>query len=72
MFESQTQDDVQAFIDTNNEARRLFGRHKELSRAVSEAELGVRPLDDMALVQMKKEKLRAKDRLTYLWSHRSG
>jgi uncharacterized protein len=72
MFESQNQDDVQAFIESNSEARQLIGRHRELDRVVTEAELGVKPMDDLTLVTMKKEKLRAKDRLTYLWAHRSG
>jgi uncharacterized protein len=70
MFEGQNPQDLESFIQDNNEARRLIGRHRELDRAVTEAELGVLPLDDRTLTTMKKEKLRAKDRLTYLWARR--
>lgn len=70
MFENQRQDEVKALLDRNAEFSRLYGRHQELDRAVLDAELGTRPVDDLALAAMKKEKLRAKDRLTYLWDHR--
>ena len=32
-----------------------------------DAELGVLPMDDVSLHNMKKEKLHAKDKLTHLW-----
>ena len=67
MFESKNQEDVQSFIETNTEARRLINRHRQLDRVVIDAKLGLRPVDDRTLVSTKKEKLRAKDRLTYLW-----
>jgi uncharacterized protein len=70
MFESQQQDEIHAYVNTNPEFRRLYQRHRELDAAVLDAELGVRPIDDMTLVAMKKEKLHAKDRLTYIWEHR--
>jgi uncharacterized protein len=70
MFESQQQDEIHAYVNTNSEFRRLYQRHRELDAAVLDAELGVRPIDDMTLVAMKKEKLHAKDRLTYIWEHR--
>jgi uncharacterized protein len=72
MFENQRQEDVKALIDHNDEFKRLYSRHKELDKAVLDAELGVRPIDDLSLVAMKKEKLKAKDRLTYLWEHRGS
>jgi len=36
---------------------------------VRDAELGVLPIDDVTLHNMKKEKLRAKDILTSMWEH---
>ena len=67
MFESKNQEDVQSFIEGNSEARRLINRHRQLDRVVTDAKLGLRPVDDRILVITKKEKLRTKDRLTYLW-----
>ena len=71
MFENQNADDVQAMIERNDEFKRLFHRHKDLDKQVNEAELGVRPMDDMTLHSLKKEKLKAKDRLFFLWEHRT-
>ena len=72
MFESKSQEDVQSFIESNTEARRLINRHRQLDRVVIDAKLGLRPVDGRTLVATKKEKLRAKDRLTYLWEQREG
>ena len=72
MFENHSQDEVKALLGRNNEFHRLYSRHQELDKAVLDAELGVRPVDDLALASMKKEKLKAKDRLTHLWEHRSS
>jgi uncharacterized protein len=71
MFESQSQDDLKAYMSQNEEFKRLLLRHRELDRVVNDAEIGVNPVDDLTLVSMKKEKLRAKDRLTSLWQQRS-
>ena len=46
--------------------RRIFNRHQQLDKRVSEAEQGTAPMEDLALNQLKKEKLLAKDRLAYL------
>lgn len=70
MFENQKADDVQAMLEHNEEFKRLFLRHKELDKQVLDAELGVRPMDDMTLNTLKREKLRAKDRLTAMWEQR--
>jgi uncharacterized protein len=70
MFESQNPQEVEEFISSSYEARRLIGRHRELDQVVTEAEQGVVALDSMTLSSLKKEKLRAKDRLAYLWSRR--
>jgi uncharacterized protein YdcH (DUF465 family) len=66
MFENQQQD-VEALIKSDSEFRSLYHRHQELDSKVRDAELGVLPMDDTTLHNMKKEKLRAKDKLTTLW-----
>lgn len=71
MFENQNADDVQAMLERNDEFKRLYQRHRELDKQVLDAELGVRPMDDMTLHSLKKEKLRAKDRLTFIWERRA-
>jgi uncharacterized protein YdcH (DUF465 family) len=67
MFEGQSPTEVEALIQANAEFRRLYRRHKELDKQVLDAELGVLPIDDMRLMQMKREKLAAKDRLTRMF-----
>jgi uncharacterized protein len=66
MFENQ-QKDIDVLIKSDSEFRSLYQRHQELDSKVRDAELGVLPMDDTTLHNMKKEKLRAKDKLTYLW-----
>jgi len=70
MFEGQPQTDVDALIQANPEFRQLYQRHRELDKQVLDAELGVLPIDDMTLAQLKREKLAAKDRLTRLYDSR--
>lgn len=67
MFEGQPQAELEALIQGNPEFRQLYHRHKELDKQVLDAELGVLPIDDVTLTQMKREKLAAKDRLTRLY-----
>jgi uncharacterized protein YdcH (DUF465 family) len=67
MFESQPRDELDALLKTDVEFRQLYHRHRELDKQVLDAELGVLPLDDFTLAQMKREKLHAKDRLTHLF-----
>jgi uncharacterized protein YdcH (DUF465 family) len=67
MFEGQPQSEVDALIKSNSEFRQLYQRHKELDKQVLDAELGVLPIDDVRLMQMKREKLAAKDRLTEMF-----
>jgi uncharacterized protein len=71
MFENQSKEDVEALMTRSDEFKRLVNRHRELDKTVLDAELGVRPMTDNNLTDMKKEKLRAKERLTYLWEHRA-
>lgn len=67
MFEGQPQTELDAILKANNEFRQLYYRHKELDKQVLDAELGVLPVDDTKLSQMKREKLAAKDRLTRMY-----
>lgn len=67
MFEGQSQAELDALIKGNSEFKQLYQRHKELDKKVLDAELGVLPIDDVTLSQMKREKLAAKDRLTRLF-----
>ena len=54
-------------MQRNAEFRSLYQRHRELDSKVRDAELGVLPMDDVTLLNMKKEKLHTKDRLTSMW-----
>lgn len=67
MFEGQPQTEVEALMKANTEFRQLYQRHKELDKQVLDAELGVLPVDDTRLAQMKREKLAAKDRLIRMY-----
>ena len=67
MFEGQPQVELEALMKANTEFRQLYHRHKELDKQVLDAELGVLPVDDTTLAQMKREKLAAKDRLTRMY-----
>lgn len=66
MFENQQQD-VEELIKSDSEFRSLYRRHQELDGKVRDAELGVLPMDETTLHNMKKEKLWAKDKLINLW-----
>jgi uncharacterized protein YdcH (DUF465 family) len=68
MFEEQPQQQIEALIRSNPEFRQLYQRHRDLDKRVMDAELGVLPIDDVTLGQMKREKLAAKDRLTRLYA----
>ena len=62
MFEHR-QDELEKLRSENAEFRRIFNKHQELDKRVTEAETGTAPMGDLALNQMKKEKLWAKDHL---------
>lgn len=72
MFEAHPQTEVEALLKRDSEFRQLFRRHQELDKQVLDAELGVLPLDDTTLARMKREKLFAKDRLTWMFEQRSA
>jgi uncharacterized protein YdcH (DUF465 family) len=67
MFEGQPQSDIDALIKADPEFKQLYQRHRELDKKVTDAELGVLPIDDTLLGQMKREKLYAKERLLRIY-----
>lgn len=67
MFEGQPQAELDAMFQANPEFRQLYERHKDLDKQVIDAELGVQPVDDLTLGQMKREKLATKDRLARIY-----
>lgn len=67
MFEGQPQEEIEALMKANTEFRQLYFRHRELDQQVNDAELGVLPVDDNRLGQMKREKLAAKQRLLEMY-----
>ena len=67
MFEGQPQAEIDALIKADPEFKQLYQRHRELDKKVTDAELGVLPIDDNLLGQMKREKLVAKQRLLRIY-----
>ena len=67
MFEHQ-QNKMDELIKDNEDFRRIYNRHQELDKRVTAAELGTAPMEDLALNQLKKEKLWIKDKLAVLMS----
>jgi len=65
MFENQT-DRMEIMLKENEEFRRLYNHHQQLEKRVTAAENGTAPMEDLALNQLKREKLRTKDQLTRL------
>lgn len=54
---------LQQMLKENEEFLKVYNKHQELDKRVTAAELGTAPMNDLALIQLKKEKLWAKDRL---------
>lgn len=69
MFENQ-QEEVEAMMGQSKQFRSLYLKHRELDKRLKDAEYGVESIDGVTLVKLKKEKLRAKDKLTHLWQSR--
>lgn len=70
MFESQ-QSEVEQLLKSNAEFKTLYNEHKQLEKRVTAAENGTAPMADETLNQLKREKLRIKDRLTRLMNEAS-
>ena len=47
MFEGQPQAEIEALIKADPEFKQLYQRHRELDKKVTDAELGVLPIDDI-------------------------
>ncbi len=62
MFEHR-KDQMEALLKENEEFRRLYNHHQQLEKRVIAAENGTAPMEDLALNQMKREKLKTKDQL---------
>ena len=62
MFEHR-QELMERMKKENQDFLRVFNRHQELDKRVTAAEVGTAPMEDLALNQLKKEKLWAKDQL---------
>ena len=67
MFEGQPQTEIDALMKADPEFKQLYQRHRELNKKVTDAELGVLPIDDTTLGQMKREKLAAKEQLIRIY-----
>lgn len=67
MFEGQPQTEIDALMKRDPEFKQLYQRHRLLDKKCMQAELGVLPIDDMTLGQMKREKLAAKERLLRMY-----
>lgn len=55
---------LERLLAENDDFRSMYERHAELNKKVDKAGHGVLPLSDNALVEMKKEKLALRDRMT--------
>jgi len=62
MFEHHQQE-MEKLMKENEDFLRIYNRHQELDKRVTAAEFGTAPMEDLALNQLKKEKLWAKDQL---------
>ena len=63
---------VTKLLEEDDTFRDLYEQHRKLDEQVGEADSGVRPLDDVTLHRLKKEKLMIRDRLaTLIAQHRS-
>ena len=70
MFEGQPQNEIDALIRANPEFKQLYQQHQKLNKKCMDAELGVLPIDDLTLGQMKREKLLAKQKLLRIYEDR--
>ncbi|MBT8058782.1 MAG: YdcH family protein [Gammaproteobacteria bacterium] len=71
MFEHH-QEQMEKLMKDNEEFLRIYNRHQELDKRVTAAETGTAPMEDLALNQLKKEKLWAKDQLARIMDQAYG
>ena len=67
MFEDRQKSEIDALLASDTEFRDLYRHHKDLDKKVHDAEIGVLPVDDIRLGQMKREKLAAKEELLRMY-----
>ncbi len=65
MFEYE-QEIVEELLKGDQRFQSLFREHAELKERVHDAEIGVQPMDDLALVKLKRQKLLAKDKMAHM------
>ena len=58
MFEHR-QEQLEQLIKEDQDFLRVYNKHQELDKRVTAAEIGTAPMEDLALNQLKKEKLSA-------------
>lgn len=63
MFEAQPQSEIDALLESDDEFRRLYQRHRKLDKQVADAAIGALPIAASTVAQMKREKLAAKKQL---------
>lgn len=63
MFENR-REKMEVLLKQSQEFRWLYNRHQQLEKRVTAAENNTAPLDDVALSQLKRQKLQAKDKLS--------
>ena len=62
MFEHHPEE-MEKLMKESEEFLRIYNHHQDLDKRVTAAEIGTAPMEDLALIQLKKEKLWAKDKL---------
>jgi uncharacterized protein YdcH (DUF465 family) len=62
MFEHRVEQ-MEKLMKENEDFLRIYNRHQELDKRVTAAEVGTAPMEDLALNQLNKEKIWAKDQL---------
>ena len=65
MFENK-REQLETLLKQNEEFRRLYNHHQQLEKRVMAAENGTAAMEDLALNQLKREKLKTKDQLSRL------
>ena len=72
MFENH-REQMEVLLKENEEFRRLYNHHQQLEKRVMAAENGTAAMEDLALNQLKREKLKTKDTLTRMMDqHRAA
>jgi uncharacterized protein YdcH (DUF465 family) len=68
VFEGQPQQAIDSMMESDSSFRQLYYHHQKLDKKVTDANLGILPIDDLTLARMKREKLLAKNQLTRMLS----